>query len=36
MITKMELFGEDKRSLFELDQALQQRAYSVPSPLAND
>ncbi len=36
MITKMELFGEDKRSLYELDQALQQRAYSTPSPLANE
>lgn len=36
MITKMELFGDDKRSLFELDQTLQQRAYSTPSPLANE
>ena len=36
MITKMELFGDDKRSLYELDQALQQRAYSTPSPLANE
>ncbi|WP_165062809.1 MULTISPECIES: ferritin [unclassified Adlercreutzia] len=34
MITKMELFGEDKHSLFELNQEYAGRAYSVPSPLA--
>ena len=34
MITKMELFGEDKRSLFELNQEYAGRTYSVPSPLA--
>ena len=36
MITKMELFGGDQRSLFELDLALQQRSYSTPSPLASE
>ncbi len=34
MITKMELFGEDRHSLFELDAQLQQRSYHTPSPLA--
>lgn len=34
MITKMELFGADSRSLFELNQEYATRAYSVPSPLA--
>ena len=34
MITKMELFGESRHSLFELDAHLQSRSYSVPSPLA--
>ena len=36
MITKMELFGEDKRSLFELDQQLAGRTYSTPSPLQGE
>ncbi|WP_251213236.1 ferritin [Adlercreutzia murintestinalis] len=34
MITKMELFGGDSRSLFELNQEYAGRAYHVPSPLA--
>lgn len=33
MITKMELFGENRHSLFELDAQLQARVYSTPSPL---
>ena len=36
MITKMELFGEDKRSLFELNQEYASRTYSLPSPLASE
>lgn len=35
MITKMEIFGEDRHSLYELDAKLQERSYHVPSPLAN-
>lgn len=34
MITKMELFGGDSRSLFELNQEYANRTYHVPSPLA--
>ncbi len=34
MITKMELFGEDRHSLYELDAKLQTRSYSTPSKLA--
>ena len=34
MITKMELFGGDARSLYELDREYAARAYTVPSPLA--
>ncbi len=34
MITKMELFGEDRHSLYELDVKLQARAYSAPAKLA--
>lgn len=36
MITKMELFGADSRSLFELNQELLNRTYSTPSPLAGE
>lgn len=36
MITKMKLFGDDKRSLFELNQQLAGRTYSVPSPLQGE
>lgn len=35
MITKMELFGEDRHSLFELNKEYLARIYNVPSPLAN-
>ena len=34
MITKMELFGCDRHSLYELDAKLQSRAYSAPAKLA--
>lgn len=34
LIDKMKLFGSDARSLYELNQELATRAYSVPSPLA--
>lgn len=34
MITKMELFGDNQQSLFELDHNLSLRTYQVPSPLA--
>ncbi len=34
MITKMELFGEDRHSLYELDAKLQERAYHMPAKLA--
>ncbi len=34
MITKFEVFGEDRHSLFELDAKLQQRAYNAPAQLA--
>lgn len=34
MITKMELFGEDRHSLYELDVKLQARVYSAPAKLA--
>lgn len=36
MITKMELFGEDRHSLYELDNQLKQRSYHTPSPLAQN
>ncbi len=36
MITKMELFGEDRHSLFELNKEYLARAYNVPSPLAGE
>lgn len=36
MITKMELFGKDAHSLFELNQQYAGRTYSVPSPLAGE
>lgn len=35
MITKMELFGEDRHSLFELNKEYLARIYNVPSPLVN-
>lgn len=35
MITKMELFGESRHSLFELDADLKNRSYSTPSPLSD-
>ncbi len=34
MITKMELFGDDRHSLYELDAKLQGRTYQAPSKLA--
>lgn len=34
MITKMELFGDDRHSLYELDAKLQERQYHTPSKLA--
>lgn len=34
MITKMELFGEDRHSLYELDAKLQERSYHTPAKLA--
>ena len=34
MITTMQLFGGDARSLYELNQEYAGRTYSVPSPLA--
>lgn len=34
MITKMEVFGEDRHSLYELDAQLKNRTYSAPSKLA--
>ena len=34
LITKMELFGSDAKSLYELDQEYLARTYSTPSPLA--
>lgn len=36
LIDKMKLFGSDARSLYELNQELATRAYSVPSPLATN
>lgn len=36
MITKMELFGEDRHSLFELNKEYAGRTYSTPSPLAGE
>ena len=36
MIDKMKLFGADARSLYELNQELNGRVYSVPSPLAGE
>ncbi|MBO4365815.1 MAG: ferritin [Eggerthellaceae bacterium] len=36
MIDKMKLFGSDARSLYELNQELAGRTYSVPSPLAGE
>lgn len=36
MITKMQLFGEDKRSLFELNKEYAARTYTTPSPLAGE
>ena len=36
MISKMELFGEDRRSLFELNNEYAQRTYATPSPLAGE
>lgn len=36
MITKMELFGEDRHSLFELNKEYAARSYSTPSPLAGE
>ncbi len=35
MITKMNLFGSDARSLYELNQEYAARTYTVPAPLAN-
>ena len=35
LIKKMELFGDDAKSLYMLDQELGARVYTVPSPLAN-
>jgi ferritin len=36
MITKFELFGDDKRSLYELDQEYAARTYTQATPLANN
>ena len=36
MLTKMKLFGNDARSLYELNQEYASRAYNVPSPLAGE
>lgn len=36
MIDKMKLFGSDARSLYELNQELAGRVYSVPTPLAGE
>ena len=36
IIDKMKLFGSDAHSLYELNQELATRAYSVPSPLATN
>lgn len=36
MISKLELFGDDKMSLFALDQEYAARAYTTPSPLASE
>lgn len=36
MITKMELFGSDQHSLYELDHNLLSRSYSAPSPLTDE
>ncbi|WP_165171352.1 ferritin [Adlercreutzia sp. ZJ242] len=36
MIDKMKLFGNDSRSLYELNQEYAARVYSVPSPLAGE
>lgn len=33
MITRMNLFGQDAKALYDLDQEYAARAYSVPSPL---
>lgn len=33
MITRMKLFGQDAKALYDLDQEYAARAYSVPSPL---
>ena len=34
MLTKMKLFGDDSRSLYELNQEYASRTYTTPSPLA--
>lgn len=36
MISKMKLFGADKRSLYELDKEYATRSYTLPSPLAGE
>jgi hypothetical protein len=36
MITKFELFGDDKRSLYELDQEYAARVYTQATPLASN
>ena len=35
MITRMKLFGNDAKALYDLDQENSARVYSVPTPLAN-
>ncbi|WP_251230636.1 ferritin [Adlercreutzia aquisgranensis] len=34
MVTRMKLFGDDAKALYDLDQENAARTYSVPSPLA--
>lgn len=36
MITKMELFGSDRKSLYDLNQEYKGRVYTVPTPLATN
>ena len=34
MITRMKLFGNDAKALYDLDQEAAARTYTVPAPLA--
>ena len=36
MITKMKLFGTDAKALYDLDREYAARAYTAPTPLANE